>query len=199
MSCVAALQAAVWLELPRTQGVACRLSACRQVGIPTGYVVSALRAGFFGHEAKEQTQHWGFYGVLGGVSNVSPFVNELIGVWSTGAGYYDTMSDEVLTFKPDGTGRAESLVVSDSAGHDFRWQILAPGIVDLIGFRRRHLNGGQHETVVEADSGFQFTGVPFSVDEKERPHGTGQWMWVLQIGLPSPWPSTFGLLSREVR
>ena len=108
--------------------------------------------------------------------------DELIGVWSRGAGYYATFSEEFLIFKPDGTGRLEFLVALQ---HDsvkcFRWRIVSPGVLDLIG-----------------ESNFHFTSVPYSVAEKERPPGTGQWMQVLQFGSSLPWPSDLGLVTKDV-
>jgi hypothetical protein len=91
--------------------------------------------------------------------------DELIGVWSRGAGYYATFSDQLLIFNPDGTGRLEFRGVERDSVYRFLWRIVSPSILDLVG-----------------DSNFHFTGVPFSVAEKERPPGTGQWLQVCSSG-----------------
>ena len=123
--------------------------------------------------------------------------DELVGVWSAGAGYYATFSDEFLIFDADGTGRLEGWVLQLDSVELFEWKVVAPGLMDLIGGRHIGRRGPKGETMTETQTGFHFRGIPFNVAEKERPPGTGQWMQVLEIGLPEPWPSEFGLLTRN--
>ncbi|MFO0822284.1 MAG: hypothetical protein U0792_04070 [Gemmataceae bacterium] len=108
--------------------------------------------------------------------------DELIGVWSEGVGYYATFSDEVMVFKPDGTGRIEFRTPCSNSVVRFLWNVVAPGLMDLIG-----------ET-----SGFLHRNVAFIVAEKERPPSTGQWMTVLQIALPNGHPNMLGLVTRDL-
>jgi len=122
---------------------------------------------------------------------------ELIGVWSAGAGYYDTFSDEFLIFNPDGTGRMEGWVLQLDSVDFFEWKVVAPGLIDLIGDRHVGRRGPNGESMIEILSDFHFRGIPFNVAEKVRPPGTGQWMLVLEIGLPVPWPSELGLVTRN--
>src|SRR5262245_28578351 len=120
-------------------------------------------------------------------------VNELVGVWSAAEGYLGHASDERLIFKPDGTGRVEFLNWGFCSADFFRWRVVSSGVLDLIGYRCLQRGGEDYESVVEAESTFHFTGVPFSISEAERPPGTGQRMLVLRINLPVPYPSELGL------
>jgi hypothetical protein len=122
--------------------------------------------------------------------------DELIGVWSAAAGYYDTFSDELLVFELDGTGRMEFLVVGSSSVHHFRWRVVSPGTLELIGDRHVEL-GAIPGHIVEGPSDFHFPLTPFSVNEEERPPGTTQRMLVLRIDLPEPYPSELGFVSRN--
>ena len=121
--------------------------------------------------------------------------NELIGVWSAGAGYYSTFSDEFLVFRPDGTGRMAFLTVASASIDTFRWVIVQPGVIDLIG--ERCLESLNDEGSTETPSDFRFSNVAFTVSEEERPPGTDQRMLVLRIDLPLPYPSELGLEDRE--
>jgi len=107
---------------------------------------------------------------------------ELIGIWSAGAGYYATFSDRVMVFKPDGIGRVEFRTVYSNSIDYFRWKIVAPGVLELTGDR----------------PSFHYSAVSYIVSEKERPPGTDEWMMVLQIALPDPYPSMLGLVSRDL-
>jgi hypothetical protein len=106
--------------------------------------------------------------------------NDLVGVWSAGAGYYDTFSDERVVFKPDGTGRVAFLNPYSDTSFQFHWQIVSFGVLELLG-------GGP----------LTKPGVSFSISEEERPTGTGQRMLVLRIDLPELYPCELGLLSRD--
>jgi hypothetical protein len=61
---------------------------------------------------------------------------DLIGIWSADARYGPgAQSDEILIFKPDGTGRMEFWNWQLCSADFFRWQVVSPGLVDLVGFR----------------------------------------------------------------
>src|SRR6185437_10258401 len=61
---------------------------------------------------------------------------DLIGIWSADARYGPgAQSDEMLIFKPDGTGRMEFWNWQLCSADFFRWQVVSPGLVDLVGFR----------------------------------------------------------------
>lgn len=120
----------------------------------------------------------------------------LVGLWSRGAGYYDTFSAEWLIFKPDGTGRLVYLNPSSDSSHYFRWRIASPGVLDLIGQTPRapELDG---QTSRLDNTGFHFPGVRYSVSEAERPPGTGNWILELQLSLEMPWPSSLGFVTKD--
>jgi hypothetical protein len=121
---------------------------------------------------------------------------DLIGVWSADARFGPgAQSDEMLIFKPDGTGRMDFLNWQLCSSDFFRWQIVSWGVLDLIGYRCLEL-GDDGESVVEAESTFRHAGVPFGVAEEDTP--SGKRMLVLRIGLPRPWPSELGLVRREL-
>ena len=122
--------------------------------------------------------------------------NDLVGVWSAGAGYYDTFSDERLVFKPDGTGRLEFLNPFFDTIYHFRWQIVSFGVLDLSGDRRLK-RGRNPESSVEDIVAFHFPRTGFSITEEERPPSTGQQMLVLRINLRDPYPNELGLVSRD--
>jgi hypothetical protein len=128
--------------------------------------------------AREMGSSW----LLGRGCRVSLDEDELVGVWSAAQGYLGHASDRRLIFKPDGTGCVEFLNWDSSSIRYFRWKIVAPGVLYLIG-------DGPNSC---------FTSVPFIVGEKERPPGTGQWIVVLQIALPAPWGGMFGLVTRDL-
>lgn len=110
---------------------------------------------------------------------MNPVDAELVGLWSAGAGYYDTFSDEWLIFRPDGTGRLVFLNPFDDDSHHFRWRVVEPGVIDLIGTE------------------FDFRGVRYSVAEAERPPGTGNRMRELRLDLERPWPDDLGFVSGD--
>lgn len=111
---------------------------------------------------------------------------ELIGLWSADARYGPgAQSDEMLVFKPDGTGRMEFWNWQLCSADFFRWHVVSPGVVDLVGFRCLELPEVGDEPV-EAEAAFHYVSVPFSVAEEDTP--SGKRMPVLRIGLPRPHP-----------
>jgi hypothetical protein len=122
--------------------------------------------------------------------------NDLIGLWCTGARYGPgAQSEEMLIFKPDGTGRMEFWNWGLCSADFFRWQVAAPGVIDLVGFRSLELPE-VGDVPVEAAVAFRHEGVRFSVAEEDTP--SGKRMLVLRIGLPLPYPSELGLRSRAL-
>lgn len=121
---------------------------------------------------------------------------ELVGLWSPGAGYYDTFSDEWLIFKPDGTGRLVFLTPYDDYSYYFRWRIVSRGVIDLIGSAPGG-HAADEDSRGEGRSRFDFLGVRYSVSESERPPGTGNWMLELRLGLEMPWPSQLGFVTKD--
>jgi hypothetical protein len=130
-----------------------------------------------------------------GEVGVSAADAELVGLWSAGAGYYATFSDEWLIFRPDGTGRLVFLNPFDDESHHFRWRVVAPGVIDLIGSARREPKTGGKET--GGDNEFHFLGVRYRVAEAERPPGTGNRMRELLLDLGVPWPDNFGFVAED--
>jgi hypothetical protein len=122
--------------------------------------------------------------------------DELIGVWSVGVGYYSTFADDMLVFKPDGSGRLEYWVVELQSTDFFWWRIVSPGLLEFRGERYQTLRP-RPNGLVERSSTLQFPAVRFRVQEEERPRGTSKRMPVLRIELPTPFPNELGLLSRD--
>lgn len=131
-----------------------------------------------------------------GVVGANPAEAKLDGLWSTGAGYYDTFSDEWLIFRLDGTGRLVFLNPFDDTSHHFRWRVVAQGIVDLVGSDRcdSEADNGQHRG---GGNGFHFLGVRYAIAEAERPYGTGNRMRELRLDLGGPWPDALGFVTDE--
>jgi hypothetical protein len=120
---------------------------------------------------------------------------DLIGIWSADARYSPgAQSDEILLFREDGTGRMEFWNWQLCSADFFRWRVVSPGIVDLIGFRCLELPEEGDEPV-EAECTFHHVMVPFSVAEEVTP--SGKRMPVLRIGLARPYPSELGLRQRD--
>lgn len=115
---------------------------------------------------------------------------DLIGIWSADARYGPgAQSDEMMLFKPDGTGRMEFWNWQLCSADFFQWHVVSPGVVDLIGLKCVKLpEVGDDPT--EVDSTFRHLGVPFSVAEEDTP--SGKRMRVLRIGLARPYPSELG-------
>jgi hypothetical protein len=120
----------------------------------------------------------------------------LIGQWSADARYGPgAQSDEMMVFKPDGTGRMESWNWRLCSADLFRWEIIESGVLNLIGYRRLQL-GKDGEHVVDVASKFRHVGVPFTIAEEDTPRG--QRMLVLRLSLPREYPRELGLASREL-
>jgi hypothetical protein len=121
---------------------------------------------------------------------------DLIGIWSADARYGPgAQSDEMLIFKPDGTGRMEFWNWQLCSADFFRWQVVSPGLVDLVGFRSLKLPDVGNDPV-ETKTTFHHVGVLFSVVEEDTP--SDKRMPVLRIGLPRPYPHELGFLCRDL-
>ncbi|QJX00071.1 hypothetical protein [Frigoriglobus tundricola] len=129
-----------------------------------------------------------------GEVGANPEILELVGLWSAGAGYYATFSDEWMIFRPDGTGRLVFLNPFDDDSHHFRWRVVASGVIDLIGSGKREPQGNEQ---AGGSNEFHFIGVRYSVAEAERPPGTGNWMRELHLDLTGPWPDDLGFVSND--
>jgi hypothetical protein len=122
---------------------------------------------------------------------------ELIGIWSADARYGPgAQSDEMLIFKPDGTGRMEFWNWQLCSADFFRWRVVLPGVVDLVGYRTLELPEVGDEPV-EAEAKFSHLGVRFSIAEEDTP--SGKRLPVLRIDLPCPYPSELGFRCRELQ
>lgn len=128
---------------------------------------------------------------------MNPEVAELVGLWSAGAGYYDTFSDEWLIFRPDGTGRLVFLNPYCDESEHFRWRVVSPGIIDLIGTSHQEPEADGYP----AGDGyeFHFRGVRYRIVQVERPPSTGNPMRELRLGLEMPWPTTLGFVSDDYK
>ena len=116
----------------------------------------------------------------------------LVGLWSVGAGYYDTFSDEWLIFRPDGTGRLVYLTPFNDSSHHFRWRVASRGVIDLIGHA-----SSKEEADTRGSGEFHFLAVRYSMCEGERPPGTGNRMLVLRLDLVRPWPRELGFVTKD--
>ncbi len=106
---------------------------------------------------------------------------ELVGLWSADHMYGPgAESDEVLIFKPDGTGRFEFVNWSLCSADLFHWQVLAPNQIALHGFKRLELGPNGLE-VIEVESEFRFDRIPYQIQEEKTP--SGKKMRVLRLKL----------------
>lgn len=129
-------------------------------------------------------------------AGLTPEDAELVGQWSAGAGYYDTFSDEWLIFRPDGTGRMVFLNPFDDDSHHFRWRVVAPGVIDLIGNAHSKSESADEQSD-QGSNKFHFHGLRYSIVETERPPATGERIRELRLDIEMPWPDSLGFVSGD--
>jgi hypothetical protein len=122
--------------------------------------------------------------------------SELIGVWSAGAGYYSTFSDDWLIFRADGTGRLVFLTPYHHDSSHFRWRIVSCGVLELIGFHPEMMNDDK-EGLDQSRVLMDFPRVEYRVSDAERPPNTGQWMRELCVNIDEWRPNQFGFLTTD--
>jgi hypothetical protein len=109
---------------------------------------------------------------------------ELIGLWSADVMYGPgAQSDEVLVFKPDGTGFMEFINPMTTSADLFQWAVEAPGHLRLRGYKSLHLSEGQPLRVEEYPS--QLDGV-FTIQVQVEDTKVGRPMRVLRFW-ERPW------------
>ncbi len=120
--------------------------------------------------------------------------DDLIGLWSAEVLYPPgAQSDEVLVIKPDGTGRFEWLNWTLCSADLFRWHIPSPGRLTLVGYKM--LSRGDEGQVVEEDSAFAYTDVPYEIVTREPPLDGP--LPVLRMRLADYMPDEYGLTRRD--
>jgi hypothetical protein len=106
---------------------------------------------------------------------------ELVGFWSADFMYGPgAQSNEILIFKPDGTGRFEFLNWTLCSADIFHWEVSAQNRITLHGFKRLEL-GENGKEVIEAESDFQFNDIPYQIQMEDTP--SGKRMQVLRLRL----------------
>jgi len=88
-------------------------------------------------------------------------------------------SDQMLFFKPDGSGRYEELNWTLIGVEHFEWQLLSPGMLRLIGTRSESRD--KHGNVIEEAGAFNFPELECSIGEEDTPSGNR--MRVLRLKL----------------
>jgi hypothetical protein len=122
--------------------------------------------------------------------------DDLIGIWSADQMYGPgAQSDEVVIFKPDGTGRFEFLNWTLCSADLFRWEVLSPGLLNMVGYRCLELNEDASQ-VVEASSTFQHFSIAYRIADEDTP--SSKRMRVLRWQLPRPYPSHLGFVRRDL-
>lgn len=121
---------------------------------------------------------------------------ELIGIWSADFIYGPgAQSDEILIFRPDGTGRFEFENWSLCFAELFRWRVSPPGCITLEGIKRLEL-GETGQEVVESESNFQFHRVPYQIQVEDTP--SGKRMRVLRLRLYTDVSDHYGFVKRDL-
>jgi hypothetical protein len=98
-------------------------------------------------------------------------VSPLIGLWSADYMYGPgAQSDEVLIFKPDGTGRFEFINFRLWSADVFHWHVSSDNLITLQGFKQLQVD--ETETYVrEVASPFQFTNIAFHIATEQTLSG----------------------------
>lgn len=109
---------------------------------------------------------------------------DLIGLWSADAMYGPgAQSDEVLVFKPDGTGFMEFINPVTTWADLFRWVVETPDQLRLMGYKSLYLGDGKPLRVEEHSS--ELDGV-FAIQVQVEDTEAGRPMHVLRFS-EGPW------------
>lgn len=116
--------------------------------------------------------------------------NALIGLWSNGALYgMGAQSDDLLIFKPDGTGRYEFLNWILCSAELFRWETPRLGVLRLVGERHLQISEDVRSLEVKPSLLGAREGA-YTIAEEDTPrHGR---IRVLRIPLEMPMRDRFG-------
>lgn len=121
---------------------------------------------------------------------------ELIGLWSANHMYGPgAESDEMLIFKPDGTGRFEFVNWSLCSADLFSWTVSASNRITLHGFKRLELGQNGLE-VIEVEPDFQFDGIPYRIREEKTP--SGKKIRVLRLKLFEGISDHYGFVKKDL-
>jgi tetratricopeptide (TPR) repeat protein len=104
-------------------------------------------------------------------------------------------SDEILIFKPDGTGRFEFVNWSLCSADLFHWGVSAQNRITLHGFKRLEL-GENGQEVIEAESDFQFDSIPYQIQVEDTP--SGKKMRVLRLRLFKDVSDHYGFVREDL-
>lgn len=121
---------------------------------------------------------------------------ELVGLWSNDALYSPgAQSDDVLIFKPDGTGRYEFLNWMLCSAELFRWETPRPGVLRFVG--ERHLQiAADLRSVEEEPSLLGAREVAYTIAEEGTPvYGR---IRVLRLPLQVPMRDCFGFVQADL-
>lgn len=119
----------------------------------------------------------------------------LIGVWSADARFGPgAQSDEILVFKPDGTGWLEIWNFYLCSVDFFEWTIASPGRITINGIKSLELDENTNELIDSANR-IETKHVPYQIQQEDTP--SGKTMKVLRIKIVNLGDGAFGFFSDE--
>ncbi|MBM0743776.1 hypothetical protein JOY44_19495 [Phormidium sp. CLA17] len=117
---------------------------------------------------------------------------ELVGVWSANARFgLGAQADEIVVFKPDGTGWLEVLNGFPCSADFFEWTLTSPGWVALAGTKSLTLDV-KTDKLIDSQDLMEVKHLPYQVQEEHTP--SGKVMQVLRIELLNFGKGAFGFL-----
>lgn len=123
--------------------------------------------------------------------------SELEGVWSIDARFgLGAQSDEILVFKPDGTGWLEEWNFYLCSVDFFEWTPTSPGWVALSGVKRMVLDVKTNRLVDSGDV-LEVTHLPYQINEELTPSRLR--MKVLHMQFPGSEEESFGFVNKDIK
>jgi hypothetical protein len=120
---------------------------------------------------------------------------ELIGIWSADARFGPgAQSDEMLVFKPDGTGWIEVWNFCLCELEFFEWTLTSSGWMAVVGTRRMEIDV-KTDQLVESQTTMDVKHLPCRIQEEDTPSGIR--MKVLRIELLGFGEGAFGFFGDE--
>jgi hypothetical protein len=121
--------------------------------------------------------------------------SELIGIWSADARFGPgAQSDEMLVFKPDGTGWIEVWNFCLCELEFFEWTLTSLGWVAVVATKRMEIDVGTDQ-LVDSQASMEVKHLPYQVQEEDTPSGAR--MKVLRIELLGLGEEAFGFFGDE--
>jgi len=122
--------------------------------------------------------------------------NQLIGLWSVDILYGSAAaSDDLLIFKPDGTGRYEFINLRLCWVDRFQWKVIRDGIISIIGDRCLTV-AADEKSIEEEESQFGVQELHYEISEEQTP--SGKRMRILRLPLKSPMANCFGFVRTDL-